>query len=112
MGISKEDLAAIGKDFVEETKLRLKDHWDSFPEQTKQDIQATGIFAAQLATKIAIAGPEGYKVERAHLDAQLASIKVIGTLEFQSQVFETLDAAAKISGTVLQKVLMKALLGI
>jgi hypothetical protein len=109
--INKDELEAISKDFVLETKARLKDHWNGYSEQTKLDIEATAIFAAKLSAKIAIAGKEAYAADLRHLEAQMASIQVLGTLEFQSIVVETIDAAAKIAGTVLNRVLIKALTG-
>lgn len=110
--LSKETLEEIGKEFFEQTKSRLKDFWETYPEQTKKDIEDTAKLAATLAAKLAIGdtGP-GFDRHMRHLNAQVKSIQVLGAFALQLQIDNILDSASRLAGTFLQKVVQQALTG-
>jgi hypothetical protein len=110
---SEENLEAVGKDFVEQTKSRLKKYWDLYPEEVKKDIEATARLAASLALEISTGNGDDPLVHARlrHLNAQLAIIQIVGALEFRLVVAEVLDTAAKVAGTFFKKALIAGLTG-
>jgi hypothetical protein len=106
--LDSEKLKLAGEGFLKEVQDRLKDRWQSIPEETKQDIQETGLFAAELALRLA-AGEKGLETDRKHLEAQLANYKFVAHLEFKWMVEEILAAGARVGATFLKEFIRQSL---
>lgn len=99
--MSNEAIKGLALNFVDEVKARLHDQWDNIDPQTKQDIQDTATFAAEVALELA-AGREVSQVTLNHLNAQIQNIKVLGVLEIRSAIDDILDIALRVGKTFLK----------
>lgn len=110
--LDEKALQAVAQEFLAQTKVRLKDRWDNFPQQTKDDIVFVTAFAAKLASRIAVGetGPQ-IAADRRVLESAVSQIKGIGAIEVRMAIEEAIDTAGSIAGTFFRKAVQAALAG-